>query len=105
MFECYNQGMQHASRAAGFDERRDAPRAEIGRRYCMRLDPCDGREPVICALLDFSVTGARLELPGDIPMPEHVKIVIAGLSHNARIVWRKDSTVGVNFVDEHHSIY
>jgi hypothetical protein len=105
MFECYNQSMQHVPHATDFDERRDAPRAEIGRRYSMRLDPCDGREPIICMLLDFSVTGARLELPDDMAMPEQVKILIGELSHNARIVWRKDTTVGIDFVDEHHSIY
>jgi len=105
MFECYNQGMQAASPRPAFDERRDAPRVDVDRRYSVRLDPCDGRGPIICALLDFSVTGVRLELPDDTPMPYEVKVLIGQLSHNARIVWRKDATVGVDFVDEHHSIF
>jgi len=27
------------------------------------------------------------------------------MSHNARIVWRKDGVIGVDFIDEHHSLY
>ena len=64
-----------------------------------------GSEPITCALLDFSVTGVRLELPDNVPMPDQVKVLIGELAHNARIVWRKDATVGVDFVDEHHSIF
>ena len=105
MFECYNQSMQQIPQPAEFDERRDAPRVEIERRYSMRLDPCDGRAPITCALLDFSVTGVRLELPDNMPVPDQVKVLIGELSHNARIVWRKDATVGVDFIDEHHSIF
>jgi hypothetical protein len=105
MFECYNHSMQEAPPPAEFDERRDAPRVEIERRYCIRLDLCDGRAPIVCALLDFSVTGMRLELPDDTPTSAEVKVLIGDLAHNARIVWRKDNTVGVDFVDEHHSIF
>ena len=47
----------------------------------------------------------RLELPDNTPAPDEVKVLIGDLSHNARIVWRKDTTVGVDFVDEHHSIF
>lgn len=97
--------MQQIPHQAGFDERRDAPRVEIARRYSMRLDPCDGRAPIVCALLDFSVTGVRLELPDNMTVPDQVKVLIGELSHNARIAWRKDATVGVDFVDEHHSIF
>jgi hypothetical protein len=34
-----------------------------------------------------------------------VQVVIGTITHNARIVWRKGETLGVDFVDEHHSIY
>ena len=105
MFECYNQDMQQVPHLAEIDERRDAPRVEIEGRYCIRLDPCDGRVPITCALLDFSVTGVRLELPDNTPAPDEVKVLIGDLEHNARIVWRKDNTVGIDFVDEHHSIF
>ncbi len=71
----------------------------------MRLDPCDGRGPLTCALLDYSVTGVRLELPEDVTLPAQVQVLVGELSHNARIVWRKGTTVGVDFIDEHHSIF
>ena len=70
----------------------------------MRLDPCDGRAPLRCAMLDFSVTGARLELPDDTPLPAAVRVLIGDLSHRARIAWRKGRMIGVDFLDEHHSI-
>ena len=86
-------------------DRRDAPRIELEGRYSMRLDPCDGRGPLTCALLDYSVTGVRLQLPEDVALPAEVQVLVGELSHNARIVWRKGTTVGVDFVDEHHSIF
>jgi hypothetical protein len=88
-----------------FEDRRDAPRVDVEGRYSMRVDPRDGREPIHCALLDFSVTGVRLELPEDIALPANIQVLIGSLSHNCRIVWRKGTTVGVDFIDEHHSIF
>ncbi len=64
--------MQRIPHAAELAERRDAPRVEVEGRYTMRLDPCDGRGPITCALLDHSVTGARLRLPDDTALPEQV---------------------------------
>ena len=55
------QRIPHIAELAQADDRRDAPRVELEGRYSMRLDPCDGRAPIICALLDYSVTGVRLE--------------------------------------------
>ena len=105
MFECYSWSMQPAPHPAEFTDRRDAPRVDIARRYSMRIDPCDGRGLIVCALLDFSVTGVRLELPDNTTLPDQVKVLIGDLVHDARIVWRKDTIVGVDFVDEHHSIF
>ena len=86
-------------------DRRGAPRIEVGGAYSMRLDPRDGREPLQCPVIDYSVTGVRLKIPDDVALPQDVQIVIGELSHNARIVWRKDGVIGVDFVDEHHSLY
>jgi hypothetical protein len=38
------------------------------------------------------------------PMPTREDSV-GELSHDARIAWRRDTAVGVDFVDEHHSIF
>ena len=103
--ECYNQSMHQVPLTAEFDERRQAPRTEIEGRYSIRLDLGNGRAPIVCALIDFSVTGMRIELPDDTQIPDQVKVLIGELTHNARIVWRKGAVVGVDFVDEHHSIF
>ena len=104
MFDCYNPSMQRIPHMAELADRRDAPRTDLDGRYSMRLDPCDGRESINCALLDYSVTGARLQLPEDVELPAAVHVLVGRLAHNARIVWRKGTTVGVDFIDEHHSI-
>ena len=91
--------------AAQVDERRDAPRASIAGRYAVRLDPRDGRDLITCSVLDYSVTGARLQLPEDVALPAEIQVVIGTLSHNGRIVWRNGAVIGVDFVDEHHSLY
>lgn len=109
MFGCYNPGMQRTMQPIpqpqNFADRRDAPRVGVEGHYSMRLDPCDGRSPITCTLLDFSVTGVRLEPPEDIALPAQVQIVVGELAHNSRIVWRKGTVVGVDFIDEHHSIF
>jgi hypothetical protein len=86
------------------DERRQAERIDIAGRFSMRLDPGDGRQIINCALLDFSVTGVRLELPEDTPLPAMVKVMVGNLAHNSKIVWRDGKVIGVDFVDEHHDI-
>lgn len=91
--------------AVEFDERRIAPRTDIGGRYTMRLDPCDGRDVITCAVMDYSVTGARLELPQDVSLPSELQVIIGALSHRVRIAWRTGQVIGVDFVDEHHSLY
>jgi hypothetical protein len=86
-------------------ERREAPRADVAGRYSMRLDPGGGREALNCTVMDFSITGVRLELPEDVPLPKKVQILIGGLVHNGRVAWRKEKLIGVDFIDEHHSIF
>ena len=88
-----------------FDERRTAPRSDIGGRYTMRLDPCDGRDVITCAVMDYSVTGARLELPQDVSLQSDLQVIIGALSHRVRIAWRNGPVIGIDFVDEHHSLY
>jgi len=87
-----------------FEDRRQAPRVTVDGRYTVRLDPCDGREAIVCPVLDFSVTGMRLEVPEHVALPPDVQILIGQLSHNARIVWRKDGAIGIDMVDEHHDL-
>jgi hypothetical protein len=105
MFGCYNGGMHRIPHAAEIADRRDAPRAEVERRYSTRIDPCDGSEPIICAVLDYSVTGMRIEVLDGRELPDLVQVLIGTLSHNARVAWRDGNFAGINFIDEHHSIF
>jgi hypothetical protein len=56
-------------------------------------------------VLNFSVTGVRLELPEEMTLPDRVQVVIGTLAHNSKIVWRNGKVIGVDFTDEHHDIY
>jgi hypothetical protein len=105
MFGCYNYAMQRIPHAADLADRRDAPRAEVERRYSTTIDPCDGRKPITCIVLDHSVTGMQIELPAGENLPDRVQVLIGKLSHNGRVAWRDDNRAGINFVDEHHSIF
>lgn len=96
--------MKAKPRVEEYEDRRQAPRVAVDGRYTVHLDPCDGRDAIVCPVLDFSVTGLRLKLPEDVALPSDVQIRIGNLSHNARIVWRKDVAIGVDLVDEHHDI-
>jgi hypothetical protein len=97
--------MERRPQAAELADRRDAPRVDLDGRYSIRLDPCDGRGLISCALLDYSVTGIRVQLPEDVALPADLQVMVGDLAHNARIVWRNGMTLGVDFVDEHHSIF
>jgi hypothetical protein len=105
MFGCYNSSMHRIPHAAELADRRDAPRAEVERRYSTTIDPCDGSVPVVCTVLDYSVTGMQIELPDGQMLPDQVQVQIGNLSHNARVAWRDGNRVGINFIDEHHSIF
>jgi hypothetical protein len=91
--------------APTIDDRRLAPRVDLEGQYGLLIDRCDGSEPIECAILDFSVTGVRIELPEGVALPDDIQIVIGDISHNARVVWRKHGTAGIDLVDEHYSIY
>jgi hypothetical protein len=72
--------------------------------FKVRLNPCDGREPITCLLLEFSTAGARLQLPESVELPTDVQILIGGLSCNVRIVWREKTVIGTKLIDEHPTI-
>ena len=69
MFACYNANMQRIPHVAELAIAGTPRASSLDGRYSMRLDPCDGREPITCALLDYSVTGVRLQLPEDMALP------------------------------------
>jgi hypothetical protein len=80
-------------------ERRQYPRVSIG-NYLLRLDPCDGRPPISCVVWDMSESGARLRLAGDVALPPFIDILIGNVVRKARVVWRKSTQIGIEFLEE-----
>jgi hypothetical protein len=80
-------------------ERRREERVSVGHRR-LQLDPCDGRRPVDCLIWDMSLSGARLTLAQNIPLPPEVAVVIGNVTHRARVVWRKDPQIGIEFLQD-----
>ena len=79
-------------------ERRQYERTTEG-RYVLRVDACDGREPITCSVWDISIVGARLTLPQDMALPAEVAILIGNVTHRARVVWHKEGQIGVEFLE------
>lgn len=97
--------MSTTSHDVKLEDRRDAPRIQLAGQHTMRLDPADGRAPIECPVLDFSITGVRLEVPCNPTLPSEVQLLIGELAHKARIIWRKDAVIGVDFIEAHQQIY
>jgi hypothetical protein len=80
-------------------DRRQYPRVSIG-NYLLQLDPCDGRKPISCVVWDISETGARLRLAGDVALPPTIDILVGNVTRKARVVWRKSTQIGIEFIEE-----
>jgi hypothetical protein len=72
----------------------------------------DGDAQHVCALLDISETGARLEVESADVVPDRFLLLLSGngaARRKCRVVWRNDRQVGVAFEprlvsDEHVSL-
>lgn len=85
--------------SASHTERRREDRVSVGHRR-LQVDPCDGRQPIDCLVWDMSVNGARLTLSHNVPLPPEVSVLIGNVTHRARVVWRKDPQIGVEFLHD-----
>ncbi len=77
-------------------ERRTSRRVSVG-NMVVRVDPCDGREPILCCVWDLSLEGACLMLPPDLELPEDFRVRVDGELLEAHVVWRRWSHLGVKF--------
>ncbi|OYU50402.1 MAG: pilus assembly protein PilZ [Rhizobiales bacterium PAR1] len=52
-----------------------------------------------CTIRDLSATGARIQIPQSITIPEHFELVVMERNQNfkAKIVWRHAAEIGVAF--------
>lgn len=55
-----------------------------------------------CTVRDISETGARLEMASSVTLPDQFDLHIPkkGVTHRARIVWRRDVEVGVTLQED-----
>jgi hypothetical protein len=76
-------------------EQRAAPR----RRLLKSGKIAFGGGAIDCTVRNFSNTGAALEVTSPIGIPEHFTLVFEadGVHLPCRIVWRKQSRIGVHF--------
>jgi hypothetical protein len=77
------------------DEHRTVPR----RRLLKTGKISFGGGTIDCTVRNLSETGAALEVSSPVGIPEHFTLVIDpnAIHVPSRIVWRKDTRIGVNF--------
>jgi hypothetical protein len=80
-------------------ERRGAPRTAFGGKSVVQIE-VSGCEPIMACLWDLSSTGACLLFPTHIHAPDIFKINFDKMPRQARVIWRKESFVGVAFTDD-----
>lgn len=62
----------------------------------------NGSSRTECTVRDLSDTGARVEIPTSVTLPEYFEIVIPlkNITRRARIVWRHGGEIGILFANE-----
>jgi hypothetical protein len=78
------------------DEHRTAPRRRLLKSGTISF----GGGVIDCTVRNFSETGAALDVISPVGIPDHFTLVIDSDNINAhcRVVWRKQSRIGVRFV-------
>lgn len=78
-------------------ERRKVRRRRVLKGAKLHLGKLSSRD---CVVRDLTEAGAGVELPNTIDLPEAVDLAIdqSGRARRARLVWRKVSKTGVEFI-------
>jgi hypothetical protein len=76
------------------DDRRKTPRINLGNLAAF-VDLLDGADMKTVCVWDISLGGACLMVPPDVWLPDRFDLVIDGLAHPVKKVWRRESHVGV----------
>jgi hypothetical protein len=60
-----------------------------------------GRQSALdCSVKSFSESGATLNVPSPIGIPDQFELEVNGLPrHSCRVIWRKPTQIGVAFLD------
>jgi hypothetical protein len=89
--------MSGVARQTNGIDRRTSPRTAFGKPV-VRIEVA-GREPIMACVVDISESGACLLFATNIHVPDVFKITFDNVSRRARVMWRKESFVGVKFLD------
>jgi hypothetical protein len=84
----------------------EARRSKRARTFLQaRISYGDGAISAECTVNQLSDVGARINIAGSIALPDMFDIVIPqkGATRRAKLIWRKDDQVGVDFFDSHES--
>lgn len=81
------------------DETRRSPRQRVLKAG--RIIYGGGSIVIDCTIRNLSATGARLQVPTSVAIPERFEFAetSAGKRHHATVVWRKGDLMGIRFDD------
>jgi hypothetical protein len=70
-----------------------------------RVSYRDGAISTTCTVNQLSDVGARITIAGAFSLPDTFEIAIPqrGISRRARLIWRKDDQVGIDFLGDEQS--
>lgn len=79
--------------------RRTEPRRRVARSATISAH--DAPTPVPCVVLDISTGGARLDVHHSAEIPQRFRLVIdlEGTERTCEVVWRRENSVGLRFID------
>ncbi len=61
-------------------------------------DPGGTTLAIPCKVIDISKTGAKVSDFGEAPLPDDFVLHSAGVKYRAHVVWRRQKSIGVEFV-------
>ena len=85
-----------AKKTNGID-RRTSPRTAFGKPV-VQIE-VGGREPIMACVVDISDGGACLLFATNMHVPDVFEIIFDNVKRRSRVMWRKESFVGVQFMD------
>lgn len=80
------------------DEHRNAPRHRVLKAGTIEF----GGGAIDCVVRNLSETGAALEVPSPVGIPERFTLVVPQehITRACRVMWRKEKRIGVAFTSE-----
>jgi hypothetical protein len=77
------------------NEKRIAPRRRVLKAAFVVIS--DKAPKIECTVRNLSDTGAALQFSTSFGIPAHFDVIIDGVRHRCRSVWRTDTKIGVAF--------